>query len=50
MMISPEEALKQIQIGETINIHEQIVSKLKKGLFQRIGPDKGGYWRVTKED
>jgi predicted HTH transcriptional regulator len=39
------ELSKHIGINEkNIRIH---ISKLKaKGLLERIGPDKGGYWQV----
>jgi ATP-dependent DNA helicase RecG len=41
-------------LSEKIKINEKNVrlniAKLKdKGLLERIGPDKGGYWKVTDE-
>ena len=30
------------------NIRNNITKLKKKGLLKRIGPDKGGYWKVAK--
>jgi ATP-dependent DNA helicase RecG len=35
------------EIGITLKAIEKHISNLKKeGIVERVGPDKGGYWRV----
>jgi ATP-dependent DNA helicase RecG len=49
---NPNITIRELSIN--VNIVESKVkvniSKLKaKGLLERIGPDKGGYWKVIKD-
>jgi ATP-dependent DNA helicase RecG len=42
------------ELSKMVNINirntKNNISKLKaKGLLERIGPDKGGYWRVNND-
>lgn len=46
--ISKKELSDKIGISSTA-IDKNIVILKKKGLLQRIGPDKGGYWQVIKK-
>jgi predicted HTH transcriptional regulator len=46
--ITSEELAKII--GISLRKIKANISKLKsKGLLERIGPDKGGYWKVIKK-
>jgi len=45
MKISKKELSQRIGIGPTA-IDKNINSLKKKGLLNRIGPDKGGHWEV----
>jgi predicted HTH transcriptional regulator len=46
--ISKKELAFKIGISTTA-IDKNISSLKKKGLLKRIGPDKGGYWEVSKK-
>jgi len=36
-------------VGISLSKIKENISKLKaKGLIERIGPDKGGYWKIVK--
>jgi ATP-dependent DNA helicase RecG len=45
--VTQKEIAHQLNIGsETV---KEYVSKLKvKGVLRRVGPDKGGYWKVIQ--
>ena len=45
--ISKKELSEMIGISTTA-IDKNIIILKKKGLLQRIGPDKGGHWEVGK--
>jgi ATP-dependent DNA helicase RecG len=45
--------ITQLELSIIVDINEKNIrnniAKLKnKGLLQRIGPDKGGYWKILK--
>ncbi len=47
-MTIPEIASK---LNKTTRAIEMAIAKLKKeGKLERIGPDKGGYWKVIEAD
>ena len=46
--ISKKELSKTIGISTTA-IDKNITRLKKEGLLKRIGPDKGGYWKVVKK-
>jgi len=46
--ISKKELSKTIGISTTA-IDKNITRLKKKGVLKRIGPDKGGYWKVVKK-
>lgn len=46
--ISKKELSKTIGISTTA-IDKNITRLKKEGLLRRIGPDKGGYWKVVKK-
>lgn len=47
--ISIAELSKKIGISTTA-IDKNIAKLKEKGILKRIGPDKGGYWEIKKED
>ena len=47
--ISRNEIAFKIGINESA-IQKQLNKLKQKGLLQRIGPDKGGYWKVISKD
>ena len=47
--ISKEEMSKKIGISTTA-IDKNINLLKKKGLLKRVGPAKGGYWKIEKEN
>ena len=53
-MIAQNPYITRTELANQIGISEQSVQRQfsnlkKKGLIERIGPDKGGYWKVKEE-
>jgi ATP-dependent DNA helicase RecG len=51
LAIASNQFIKSHEIAEKTKLSqstiEKIVAKLKKaGILKRIGPDKGGYWKI----
>ena len=47
--VTIEELAKTIQIGTTA-VENNIAKLKKKELLKRVGPAKGGYWKIEKEN
>jgi ATP-dependent DNA helicase RecG len=47
-LITIPELAHQLTISETA-VQNNIAKLKAKGLLERIGPDKGGYWKVKQQ-
>jgi ATP-dependent DNA helicase RecG len=43
------ELAKQLDITERA-VEKQLANLKKQGKIERVGPDKGGFWKIIKED
>jgi ATP-dependent DNA helicase RecG len=46
--------ISMLELSEPLNVNHKTIkrdiNKLKQqGLIERIGPDKGGHWQITKK-
>lgn len=53
-LVKTNPQISRAEISEKTGLHDSSVKRrlktlIDKGIIQRIGPDKGGYWKFTKD-